>query len=203
MSDLAKGLFDIVFSIVGLVVLSPFLIFVSILISLDSKGAVFYRGERIGRYGKPFRIYKFRTMYPQAEKGGSTSTLNDPRVTRIGKTLRRYKIDEIPQLINVLKGDMSIVGPRPEVEEHTSVYNEEEKRILDVKPGISDFASIRFADLAAELGSENPHDVYVNELRSVKNQLRLKYVYCRSFWVDIKIIFQTVWVITRKMFSAR
>lgn len=186
-----------------MLILSPLLILVSVLIKLDSKGTVFYRGVRTGRYGKPFRIYKFRTMHPDAELMGTTSVLDDPRVTRIGRMLRKYKIDEIPQIINVLKGEMSIVGPRPEVEEHTLSYSDEEKRILDVKPGITDFASMRFVNLAAVLGPDDPHNVYVTRVRAEKNRLRLEYVYRKSFWVDIKIIFLTAWVITRRLFSSK
>jgi len=178
------------------------LILVSVFIKLGSRGTVFYRGVRTGRYGKPFRIYKFRTMHPKAELLGTTTELNDPRVTRIGRVLRKYKIDEFPQMINVLKGEMSIVGPRPEVEEHTSVYTAEEKKILHIKPGVTDFASIRLVDLAVELGPDEPHKVYVTKVRNEKNRLRLEYVYRRSFWVDIKIIFLTACVILRKLFPS-
>lgn len=201
MADIFKRFFDIVFALIVFLALSPLMIVVSIWIKLDSKGTVFYRGKRIGHYGTPFQIYKFRTMQLNAELSGTTSGLNDPRVTRIGKWLRHYKIDEIPQMINVINGDMSIVGPRPEVEEHTSAYSDEEKRILDVKPGITDFASIRFFDLASELGSECPHDIYVKKVRAEKNRLRLEYIYCRSFCVDMKIIFLTVWAVTKKCFD--
>lgn len=188
----AKRVLDIVISAVGLVLLSPFLLAVGLSIKLDSDGPAFYRGVRIGRYGKPFRIWKFRTMDVDTEGLGGTTGKDDPRVTNVGRFLRRYKIDELPQLINVWVGDMSMVGPRPELEEHTSAYAGEEQLILTVRPGITDYASIHFRDLNELVGSENPHRVFIERFRAEKNRLRLAYVKQRSFWEDLRILFQTL-----------
>ena len=163
---MTKRLFDIVFSILILMVLVPFFVIIMVFIKTTSKGPIFYFGERIGLNGKKFRILKFRTMIPDAELQGTTTKINDPRVTRVGFFLRKYKLDELPQLINVIKGEMSLVGPRPEVEEHTNEYTEEEKLILTVRPGLTDYASIRFISLDEILGSENPHQVYVSGVRA-------------------------------------
>ncbi|MDD5606580.1 MAG: sugar transferase, partial [Candidatus Pacebacteria bacterium] len=133
-----KRLFDIIFSLLGLIILLPFFVLTTILIKKDSKGSVFYRGIRSGKNGKPFKIFKFRTMVENAEKiGGPSTGFNDFRFTKLGKFLRRYKIDELPQLINILKGEMSMVGPRPQVEEYTKQYKGEDKMILSVKPGLT------------------------------------------------------------------
>jgi lipopolysaccharide/colanic/teichoic acid biosynthesis glycosyltransferase len=187
-----KRAFDLFFGALGLVVLAPIFIGVAVLIKLDSFGPIFYRGVRVGQHGRLFRIFKFRTMRPDAELVGSTSTgKNDPRVTRVGRWLRPLKLDELPQLLNVVRGEMSIVGPRPEVEEHTSAYTEEEKVILSVLPGITDYASIRFFDLNDLVGSEDPRRVFIEKYRTEKNKLRVAYVRNRSFWTDFRIIFLT------------
>jgi lipopolysaccharide/colanic/teichoic acid biosynthesis glycosyltransferase len=187
-----KRAFDLFFGGVGLVVLTPIFIGIAVLIKLDSFGPIFYRGVRVGQHGRLFRIFKFRTMRPDAELAGSTSTgKNDPRVTRVGRWLRPLKLDELPQLLNVVRGEMSIVGPRPEVEEHTSAYTEEEKVILSVLPGITDYASIRFFDLNDLVGSEDPRRVFIEKYRAEKNKLRVAYVRNRSFWTDFRIIFLT------------
>ena len=156
-----KRLFDIVFSFLGLLVLSPLFLIIAILIKRDSKGPVFFRGIRVGRFGKPFRIYKFRTMVVNADElGGSPTADNDPRITKAGRFLRKYKLDELPQLLNVLKGEMSLVGPRPEVEEYVKLYSEEEKAILSVCPGMTDWASILNADEGAILAkSPDPEKI--------------------------------------------
>lgn len=188
-----KRLFDIIVAFLALIVLSPFFILFAILIKKNSTGSVFYRGIRTGQFGRPFRIFKFRTMVEDAEKvGGPSSAFNDPRFTEIGKILRRYKLDELPQLINILKGEMSFVGPRPQVEEYTSKYKGEEKMILSVKPGLTDYASIEFINLDKILGDENVDEKYRNEIEPKKNKLRLKYVKEKSFWTDARIIFRTV-----------
>lgn len=188
-----KRLFDIFFSFWGLIFLSPFLLFIAFLIKSDSKGPVFYRPERTGKNGSKFRIFKFRTMVVDADKiGGPSTAFDDERLTKIGKFLRRYKIDEFPQLINILKGDMSFVGPRPQVEEYTSKYNEQEKKILSVKPGLTDYATIEYINLDKILGNENVDEVYRTKIEPVKNQLRLKYVNNMSFETDIKILYYTV-----------
>ena len=189
-----KRLFDTMFSLINLVVLSPFLISCAILIKLDSKGPAFFRGERVGLNGKSFRIYKFRTMVVDAEKlGGPSTSDDDPRITRVGKLLRKYKLDELPQLINVFNGDMSIVGPRPEVPIEVETYNGEEKKVLNVKPGITDYASLTFHNEGEIVkGSSDPHQAYREKIRPEKLKLALRYVEEQSFWVDLKIIFETI-----------
>lgn len=187
-----KRLFDVSLSAAGLVVLAPLGVAIALLIKLDSAGPVLYRGERVGLHGRKFRIFKFRTMRVGAEAAGTTTAHRDPRITGAGSFLRKYKLDELPQLINVLRGEMSLVGPRPEVEEHTNLYNEEEKLILSVLPGITDYSSIRFVKLGEVLGSENAHQVFVTRIRSQKNQLRLQYVRNRSFREDLKILARTL-----------
>jgi lipopolysaccharide/colanic/teichoic acid biosynthesis glycosyltransferase len=196
--DAVKRLVDVGVSAAVLLALGPTMLGLAALIRLDSKGPALYLGRRIGRGGTPFHIYKFRTMRVDAERLGTTTHVEDPRITRVGWLLRKYKLDEFPQFLNVLKGEMSVVGPRPEVEEHTSEYTEEEKAILTVKPGITDFASIRFVDLAKELGTEDPHKVYLTRVRSQKNQLRLRYVRERSLSTDFKIVGLTALAILNK-----
>ena len=189
----AKRLFDVLASVLGLLVLSPFLLVLAALIRLDSKGPVFYRGTRSGKGGRPFKILKFRTMVQDAEHlGGPSTGKDDPRVTRVGQHLRKYKLDELPQLINVLKGEMSVVGPRPEVPQYTRLYEGDEELILTVRPGITDYASLKFVHLDEVLGKESPDRVYEEKVRPVKNALRVKYVKERSFWGDIAIIAKTI-----------
>jgi len=183
---------DSFLSALGLVLISPLLLLIGLAIKLDSRGPVFYRGVRIGRYGKAFRIWKFRTMVVGSEGLGGTTGKDDPRVTRIGGFLRRYKLDELPQLVNVLAGDMSLVGPRPELEEHTLAYEGEEKLILSVRPGITDYASVRFRNLNEMVGSEDPHRVFIAKIRPEKNRLRLAYVKQQSLGEDMKILFKTL-----------
>jgi lipopolysaccharide/colanic/teichoic acid biosynthesis glycosyltransferase len=189
-----KRLFDIVFSLLGLTVLSPALFPLAIMIKKEDRGPVFYRGVRIGRYGKPFCIFKFRTMVINAEKMGASSTSDDDqRITRIGRFLRKYKLDELPQLINVLKGEMSFVGPRPQVKWAVDLYTDEEREILNVRPGITDYASLRFPNEGEILkGSHNPDRDYMEKIHPEKMRLSLEYVRNRSFWIDIKIILQTI-----------
>jgi len=189
-----KRLFDVIASSAGLVVLLPLLAVLAIVLKRESTGPVFYRGLRAGRYGKPFRIFKFRTMAVNADKiGGPTSSADDPRITRVGNFLRRYKLDELPQLINVLKGEMSLVGPRPEVVQEVLLYTDEEKRLLEVRPGITDWASIRFRNEGEILrGSDDPHQAYREKIRPEKIRLGLEYVRCHSFMTDCKIILRTL-----------
>jgi len=189
-----KRLFDILFSAFGLIVMSPLLIFSAMAIKLDSKGPAFYRGKRVGRYGRPFRICKFRTMVVNAEKlGGSSTADDDPRITKTGKFLRKHKLDELPQLINVLKGEMSFVGPRPEVQHYVDMFTEEEKAILNVRPGITDWASLWNPYEGAILkGSQDPEKAYMEMIRPEKLKLQLKYVKNNSFWIDLKIILLTL-----------
>lgn len=189
-----KRLFDFICSFLGLLVLIPILGFVAFKIISEDGRPVFYRGERIGMHGKPFRIFKFRTMVADAEKLGVSSTADDDRrITNIGRFLRKYKLDEVPQLINVLVGDMSLVGPRPEVKKFTDMYSDEEKVIMDVRPGITDLASLWNPDEGKLLqGSTDPDKDYLEKIRPEKIRLQLKYLRERSFWGDIEIIFLTI-----------
>ena len=188
-----KITFDIVASFVGLIVLSPVLAVLAIAIKLDSRGPIFYRGERVGFRGKRFRIFKFRTMVVGADRiGGPSTAAGDPRVTRVGRFLRSVKLDEFPQLINVLKREMSIVGPRPEVPYYVAMFTEEEKAILEVRPGITDWASIWNSDEAALLaGSPDPEKKYIEEVRPHKIRLQLEYVRNHSFATDLRILWET------------
>lgn len=186
--------FDIVVAFVLLMICALVYLTVAALIKLDSKGPVFYRGVRVGRYGRSFRMLKFRTMRPDAERLGGSSTANgDPRLTRIGVLLRRYKLDELPQLWNVLRGEMSLVGPRPEVQRFVDLYTEEEKAILTVRPGLTDWASLWNIDEGAILeGSVDPDRAYCELIRPKKLRLQLAYVQQAGFRTDLVILFQTM-----------
>ena len=190
-----KRLFDIIFSFLGIVILFPILIVISVLIKLVSPGPVFFRGKRIGRFGRPFRIYKFRTMVINAEKvGGPSTAADDPRLTKIGNFLKRFQLDELPQLINVLKGEMSFVGPRPEVKVYVDMMSEQERKtILSVRPGMSDWASLwNFHESEILKGSIDPEKAYMEKIRPEKIRLQIKYVKENSFLGDIKIILKTI-----------
>ncbi len=192
---MAKRLFDIFFSFIGLILLSPVFLLIALVIKLTSKGPVFYRGKRVGKGGKIFRIYKFRTMVENAEQIGGPSTAgDDPRLTTIGKFIKKFKIDELSQLINVLKGEMSLVGPRPEVSFYVDMMTEEEKStILSIRPGITDWASLwNFNEEEILRGSSDPEKTYQEEIRPEKIRLQIKYARERSMLTDIKIIIQTV-----------
>ena len=192
-----KRLFDILASGCGLLVLSPVFIIVAIWIKLDSPGPVFYRQTRVGRYNKDFRIFKFRSMRVGSDKG-SLVTIGgrDPRVTRSGYFIRKFKIDELPQLINVFIGDMSLVGPRPEVRHYVDYWTAEQMKVLDVRPGITDPASIRFRNENELLEKAvDPERYYIDVIMQEKIKLYLEYVEKSSFWYDIKLIFQTFKVI--------
>ena len=195
-----KRLFDVVASGVGLLLLSPLFLLVAIWIKLDSPGPVFYRQVRVGRYNRDFRIFKFRSMRVGADKG-SLVTLGgrDPRVTRSGYFIRKFKIDELPQLINVFIGDMSLVGPRPEVRHYVDYWTKEQLRVLDVRPGITDPASIKFRNENELLEkADDPEKYYIEVIMQEKLRLYLEYVENHSFWYDMKLIFQTFWVIVRE-----
>jgi lipopolysaccharide/colanic/teichoic acid biosynthesis glycosyltransferase len=185
---------DIAVASIGLVLLSPLLLLLAVAIKVSSPGPVFYRGERIGRYGQPFRIFKFRSMVVDAEKlGGSSSGDDDPRITPIGRFMRKCKLDELPQLINVLLGDMSMVGPRPEVARFVAMYTPEERVILTIRPGITDWASLWNSDEGAILaGAEDPDQAYLELIRPTKIRLQLKYVEERSLRTDMRILVLTV-----------
>jgi len=178
---------------IALVIVAPLLPLAALMVKLSSRGPVFYRGTRVGLNGELFPMLKFRTMVVDAESlGGSATAADDPRITRFGKFLRRYKFDELPQLFNVLLGDMSLVGPRPEVEKYVNLYSPEEKAILTVRPGITDWASIWNSNEAAVLeGSRDPERTYEELIRPTKLALQLQYVRDHSFFVDLKILFHT------------
>ena len=189
-----KRLFDIVASGLGLLLLSPLFLILAVWIKLDSPGPVFYRQVRVGRYNKDFRIFKFRSMREGSDKG-SLVTIGgrDPRVTRAGYWLRKFKLDELPQLINVLVGDMSLVGPRPEVRHYVDSWTPEQMHVLDVRPGITDPASIKFRNENELLEQvEDPEKYYIEVIMQEKIQLYLDYVANHSLWGDIKLIFRTI-----------
>ena len=195
-----KRLFDIVASGCGLLVLSPVLLVVAIWIKLDSRGPVFYRQVRVGYKNKDFQIFKVRSLSIGSHKG-SLVTIGgrDPPITRSGYFIRKYKLDELPQLINVFVGDMSLVGPRPEVRHYVDYWTPEQMHVLDVRPGITDPASIKFRNENELMGqAENPEDYYIHVIMQEKIKLYLEYVENASFWYDIKLIFQTFWVIVKE-----
>lgn len=192
-----KRIFDILASGFGLLVLSPVFLIMAIWIKLDSNGPVFYRQVRVGRHNKDFRIFKFRSMRVGSDKG-SLVTIGgrDPRITRSGYFIRKFKLDELPQLINVFVGDMSLVGPRPEVRHYVDFWTEEQMHVLDVRPGITDPASIKFRNENELLETaEDPEKYYIEVIMQEKIKLYLEYVEKTSFWYDIKLIFKTFWVI--------
>lgn len=189
-----KRLLDIVASFIGLFLLSPVLLIIALLIKRDSSGPVFFRQERIGQYGKPFYIHKFRTMtVAQPSTAMQITVGQDARITRIGAFLRHYKIDELPQLIDVLQGSMSLVGPRPEVPKYVALYPEAVKSIvLSVRPGITDLASIEYRSESELLGkSSNPEQTYIEEVMPAKLAYCVQYVEQQSLWLDIQIIART------------
>jgi len=189
-----KRAFDVSAALLGLICLSPLFLVVAVLIKLDSKGTVFFRQERIGRRFRPFQIHKFRTMVSDAPHQGGPLTLGeDPRITRMGRVLRKTKIDELPQLINVLAGEMSIVGPRPEVRRYVECFKNDYEQILEVRPGITDLASVRFRDEAALLGRlPNPEETYLKSILPQKLALGKQYVRGSSLFVDLSVILKTI-----------
>jgi lipopolysaccharide/colanic/teichoic acid biosynthesis glycosyltransferase len=190
-----ERLFDIFFSLFGLILVSLLFLVIAILIKQESPGPVFYRGLRVGKNGKPFRIFKFRTMVLDAEKlGGPSTASDDPRLTKVGKFLKKYQLDELPQLINVLLGEMSLVGPRPEVKMYVDMMSEEERKtILSVRPGMTDLASLwDFHEGEILRGSPDPEKTYQKKIRPEKIRLQLEYVKKRSFLLDLKIIIKTI-----------
>ncbi len=191
---MAKRAFDLFFAGLGVVALSPLLGLIAAVIKLDSRGPILYKGQRVGINGESFNILKFRTMVSNAEaRGGSTTPEDDPRITKVGRMLRRRKLDEFPQLWNVLVGDMSFVGPRPQVQWAVDLYTPEERIVLSVRPGITDYASLRFANEGEILkGSTNPDRDYMEEIHPEKMRLSLEYVRSRSFAADMSIIARTL-----------
>ena len=194
LNQIVKRIFDFLVSLIGIIILSPIFVIVSIAIKLDSRGEVLFLQKRVGRYGKEFNIYKFRTMVTNAEKIGKQITVGkDSRITRVGAFLRKFKIDELPQLFNVLKGDMSLVGPRPEVPKYVALYNEEQRHVLDVRPGITDMASLRYKDENDILGKvDNPEEYYINIIMRDKLNLNLEYIEKSNLFFDIYLIIKTI-----------
>ena len=187
-----KTIFDTFFSISALAVLLPLIVLISLVVKLTSPGDIFYKGTRAGKNNVNFKIYKFRTMIQDAEDvGGHSTALNDFRLTKIGRFLRKYKLEELAQFINVIKGEMSLVGPRPQVTYYTNQYKNEMKLILSVKPGLTDLASLYFLDMDEILGTANVDDKYANEIEPIKNLLRLRYVKEQNFILDIRILLET------------
>lgn len=194
-----KRSFDILFSFIGLIILLPFFIIIALFIVFDSKGGIFYIQKRVGLNQKEFKIFKFRTMCSNAEKKGLlTVGYHDSRITKVGYFLRKFKIDELPQLINVLFGTMSFVGPRPEVKKYVDLYSNEQLKVLSIKPGITDYASIEYSNENEILAnSENPDKTYIEEIMPAKLVLNIKYINEMSFIIDLKIIFNTFFRITK------
>ena len=191
-----KRVFDIISSLMVLLIIFPLLILISILIKLDSKGQIFYYQKRIGLNGKEFNLYKFRTMKPGSDKKGLLTVGNDSRITRVGSILRKLKLDEIPQLFNIITGDMSVVGPRPETPNYVELYNEEQRKVLNIKPGLTDYASLEFINENELLAKhDNPEKVYIETIMPQKLRLNLKYIQDQNFLLDLKIIFRTIFKI--------
>lgn len=190
---------DILFSIIGLLILSPLFLLIYIFIRLESKGGGFYSQVRVGKGGKDFKLFKFRSMRIGADKKGLiTIGGRDSRITRIGYFIRKYKLDELPQLVNVLIGDMSLVGPRPEVRKYVDMYNAEQRKVLSVQPGITDYASIEYVDENVILGNaSDPDKAYIERIMPDKIKYNMKYINHRSVKEYIKIIILTIWNIIR------
>ncbi len=189
-----KRSFDIIFSFIGILILIPFFILIAVAVLIDSRGGIFFKQRRVGKNNNDFFILKYRTMQTNADKNGLlTVGARDKRITRVGYFLRKYKLDELPQLFNVLEGDMSFVGPRPEVRQYVNLYNDDQKRVLTVNPGITDYASIEYSNENEILAkSKNPEQTYINEIMPDKLRLNLKYISEQSFFTDLKIIFRTI-----------
>ena len=188
-----KRIFDITLSLFGLIILLPFMLIIAILIKIDSKGPVFFKQIRVTKNGKEFKIFKYRTMRVGSDKYSQITVGKDNRITKVGAFLRKYKLDEIPQLINVLIGDMSLVGPRPEVPKYVALYTDEQKEILKVRAGITDYASIEFSDENDLLASEeDPEKAYIEKVMPKKIELNKKYISEISILTDIKIILLTI-----------
>ncbi len=193
-SIMGKRFFDILLSVLGLIILVPFFLVIAVLIKLNSQGPVFYLQERIGKDRRPFKLFKFRSMRTDADKGNAiTVGARDSRITSIGYYLRKFKLDELPQLINVLKGDMSLVGPRPEVKKFVDLYSEDQLKVLSVRPGLTDIASIEYRNENELLeGKADPIDFYIQEIMPKKLHLNLQYIASQSIFLDFKIIFKTI-----------
>ncbi|WP_316814822.1 sugar transferase [Pedobacter nyackensis] len=189
-----KRTFDILLSAIGLTILSPIFVIVGLLIVMDSKGGVFYRQIRVGKNVQDFPLYKFRTMYVhETDQQLLTIGDHDARITRVGYWLRKYKLDELPQLLNVLRGNMSLVGPRPQVRKYVNLYSDDQLMVLSVKPGITDWVSIQFSNESELLAkADDPERFYVNELIHLKISQNLEYIHKNDIWIDLKIILLTI-----------
>lgn len=197
-----KRTFDIGVALGGLIVLAPIFAVVAALIKCDSRGPVFYAGDRIGQHGRPFKILKFRSMAVDADRQGPPIThRDDPRITRVGAFLRRTKLDELPQLWNVLKGEMSLVGPRPETPSYVALYTPEQRKVLEVRPGISGLPQLSYRDEEKHLSPDSWEQDYVNVLMPQKLALDLEYVQKRSFALDVQILARTVWLLVKDRMS--
>jgi len=189
-----KRCFDLLFSIVGILLLSPVLIFIAMVIVLESKGGVIYKQTRVGRHNKDFNLFKFRTMFVNSDqKGLLTVGKKDARITKSGYILRQSKLDELPQLFNIIKGDMSLIGPRPEVRKYVNLYTPEQLQVLTVRPGLSDLASLEYInenELLAQ--SETPEELYISTIMPAKLKLNLEYIQKQSFIFDLQLIFKTI-----------
>jgi len=194
-----KRFIDIFFSFVGLILAIPVFVLIGVAITIESRGGVFYKQARVGKDNHDFFLYKFRSMKTGAHRQGLlTVGANDRRITKTGLFLRKYKLDELPQLINIIFGDMSIVGPRPEVRRFVELYNEQQMRVLTVRPGLTDYASIEYFDENKILGaSDDPEAVYINKIMPAKLSLNIKYISEMSFKTDLKIIVRTILKIIR------
>jgi len=189
-----KRIFDLLSSLTVFLLLLPITLLIALLIIADSKGGVFYKQERIGKNGKPFLLWKFRTMSVNADQLGLiTVGGRDPRVTRVGYYLRKYKLDELPQLINIMLNDMSVVGPRPEVKKYVALYTKKQWQVLQVKPGLTDLASLNYLNENELLGkAKNPEKTYIEEIMPAKLELNLEYIEKQSLAYDLRIIFKTI-----------
>lgn len=189
-----KRIFDVGSSFLVILFLSPILILIALAIVFDSKGGIFYKQQRIGKDGKAFMLYKFRSMRSGSDKKGLlTVGNNDHRTTKVGRFIRQYKLDELPQLINILKNEMSVVGPRPEVEKYVKLYKEDQLKVLKVKPGLTDLASLAYIDENEVLAKSNdPESTYINQIMPAKLKLNMEYIDRQSFWFDMKIILLTL-----------
>lgn len=196
---MAKRIFDIIFSLLGILILLPVFMLLALLIKLESKGPVIFKQPRVGINNKDFVLYKFRSMYTDAEKRGQlTIGMRDPRITRMGFVLRKYKLDELPQLYNVLNGSMSFVGPRPEVRRYVDLYTPDQLQVLQVKPGITDYASLKYFKENEILGqSDNPEHDYIHLIMPEKLELNRQYIQNQSLLTDVRLIFATVFKILR------
>lgn len=201
--EIVKRATDVVAAVLLLVALAPLLLAIAAVVKCTSRGPVLYFGTRTGLRGRPFSIIKFRSMIVGADRGAGTTSRNDARITAIGKILRRYKLDELPQLFNIVRGDMSFVGPRPELPRYTDLYSEEELAILSVRPGITDLSSLRFSDLGALIDDTDPDSSFETEILPRKNALRLEYVRRRGLLLDLSLVLRTAALILARPFGRR